>query len=288
MLGITQPAVSRALALLESDVGELLFDRGTMLPTAFGKIVLKHGAQVVNSFSDLSREITLLKGLEVGELVVAMGPYPAAISGQAAAALLSNEHPRLSIDLRVMNWVDAVEAAKGGHVDLAFADLSEAEGSADLDVRPVRRGAVTFFCRAGHPLPSRPGLTLSDCLDFPWVGPVVPGRVGRSLPAADKPYGCFDPVNQRFEPRIVTETFQAMTEMAMASDALAAALPFMVAAEISTGRLAPLIKAPFLTLNYGFIWRKARTLSPATRAYMDAVLKIESQLPPQPIDEIEI
>jgi molybdenum-dependent DNA-binding transcriptional regulator ModE len=55
-LGISQPSLSKALATLEEQVGEPLFERLTMKPTDFGKIVLRHGSAALTSFAEIDRE----------------------------------------------------------------------------------------------------------------------------------------------------------------------------------------------------------------------------------------
>jgi DNA-binding transcriptional LysR family regulator len=285
-LGISQPAVSRSLAQLEASIGEPLFERSTMHPTAFGKIVLRLGDRVLAGFAEIAREIVLLKGLEVGELKVAMGPYPADVSGQRAGAMLSGLYPSVALDLRVVNWMDAIEAVHLGRVDLAFAEGRQAAHHPELEVRPVRRQPLTFVCRAGHPLAGRDDLTLPDLLGFPWVGPVLPGRVLEGLPQAPRPFGVFDPARQHVRPRILVETVPAMKEVVRNSDALTAALPFQVAADIADGTLCLLMEVPLISLDYGFILRRGRTLSPAAKVFMDLVLDIEAKHPvPGPLED---
>ena len=68
-----------------------------MKPTDFGKIVLRHGSAALTSFAEIDREIRLLKEMEIGELTVATGLYPGAISGRKAVAILSHRRPNLKI-----------------------------------------------------------------------------------------------------------------------------------------------------------------------------------------------
>src|SRR5271166_3533432 len=73
-LGVSQPSLTRSLKHLEDTLGVPLFDRAGVTPTIFGEIVLRHGRLVLSGFAELTREIALVKGLEIGSLVVAMGP----------------------------------------------------------------------------------------------------------------------------------------------------------------------------------------------------------------------
>ena len=42
----------------------------------------------------------------------------------------------------------------------------------ELQVQPVRKSQVFFFCAAGHPLAGRKRLALEDLLEYPWAGPL--------------------------------------------------------------------------------------------------------------------
>jgi DNA-binding transcriptional LysR family regulator len=68
-LGVSEPALSRSLKQLESELGVRLFDRQGVVPTLFGEIVLKHGERAVTEFDELLRELALAKGLEIGGCV---------------------------------------------------------------------------------------------------------------------------------------------------------------------------------------------------------------------------
>ena len=80
------------------------------------------------------REVALAKGLEIGELRIAAGPYPADISGERAIGTLSARHANLAVELRIANWTQVVADVHEGVVDLGFADVSEAQNDANLEV----------------------------------------------------------------------------------------------------------------------------------------------------------
>jgi DNA-binding transcriptional LysR family regulator len=280
-LGVSQPALTRSLKHLEGRLGVPLFDRQGVTPTVFGELVLSHGQAVIKGFADLVREIDLAKGLEIGELSVSAGPYPADISGQRAIGMLSAQHPRLAVELKLFNWTKIVNQVLAERIDLGFADISEATQNPELQIEGVRSSPVSFFCAARHPLAGRPSVTLEDLSEFPWVGPTLPGRMRQFLPKRDLPCGVFNAAKDRFLPRILIGTFGAAKHIVLAGQGIGAALPLQLRREIDDGDCVLLpLELPWLSLNYGFISKRGRTHSPAAKAFMDNVRQIEKALPP--------
>ena len=90
-LHLTQPALSRSIASLESALGERLFDRTRqgVEPTSFGRMLLARAQPLVDDANELERDFFLMRGLEIGELRVGAGAYAAELSvGQAAGRLM--------------------------------------------------------------------------------------------------------------------------------------------------------------------------------------------------------
>jgi DNA-binding transcriptional LysR family regulator len=275
-LRVSQPALTRSLKQLETELGVTLFDRQGVTPTPFGEIVLRHGERAAAEFHELMREVDLAKGLEIGELRIAAGPYPADISGERAIGKLSARHPNLAIELRIANWTQVVADVMDGAVDLGFADVSEAQSDANLDVHAARTRRLSFFCSAEHPLAAKRPLAIEDLLDFPWVGPSLPGRMRKALPIFDKPFGRFDELQDRFHPRILVETFSAAKRITLAGLGICGAVGSQIEPELREGRCVTLpVVAPWFGLNYGFIAKRGRTLSPAAKAFMEIVRTID-------------
>ena len=279
-LGVTQPALTRSLQNLERGLGVSLFDRKAMAPTLFGEAALRFADPAFGGFSELLRELALLQGLEAGGLKVSMGPYPADISGGLAAAMLSSEHPKLAIALRVCDWSEATRDVLDNAADLALADVSEAEERAELETEILRRSRGRFFCRAAHPLARRKRLALNDLFEYPLVGSSYPARARPTLPEAEGPFGVFDRESDRFTPRILVETFPMARDIVLNSDAIGAFAPGQLRDELERGSCVALpVESPALRLNYGFIVKRGRMLSPAARAFMEIVRKVERTIP---------
>jgi DNA-binding transcriptional LysR family regulator len=204
--------------------------------------------------------------------------FPTDISARRAVGLLTARHPELSIELIQSDWVRATEMVLKGEADVGVAELTAAETNTDLQVEPLRNSVLQFFCAAKHPLAERATLTVDDLMDYPWVAPSLPDRM-RAFLREGKRFGFWDHSRGRFAPRIQVSTFPDMREIVIAGEGLSAALPSQIKRELAEGLCVLLpITLPWLTLNYGFITKRGRTLSPPAKVFMDLMREIERAL----------
>lgn len=280
-LGVSQPSLTRSLKQLEETLGVRLFERHDgVTPTLFGRLVLERGETLLTGHSELLREIILRKGLDTGELTIAAGPFPAEISVQKAVGRLADRHPGLLLQLTTTDWTRVVEDILHGRVDLGVADVSEAAEHPDLETQIVRTSSLSFYCRREHPLAKSADVGLEQLMDYPWVGPTAPGRIRASMQPNEKPFGFFSDARQRFRPRIVVDTIAAARDVVVASDALAVTLPALISDGLEKGVFVLLpASLPWLRLNYGFVWKRGRTHSPAAEKLMEIIRDIEAETP---------
>jgi DNA-binding transcriptional LysR family regulator len=281
-LGVSQPSLTRSLKLLEDDLGVRLFERHDgVTPTLFGRLVLERGGTLLSGYSELLREITLMKGLDIGELTLAAGPFPAEISAQKAVGRLTARHPGLLLQLTTTDWTRVVDDILQGRADLGLADISEAAQHPDLETQLVRESRLHFYCRNGHPLSRQSTLRVEDLMQYPWVGPTAPGRLRQAMPQVEMPFGFFSDVNNRFRPRVVDDTVSAARDVVLASDGLSVSLPALIKEELKR-RLCVLlpIDLPWMRLNYGLVWKRGRTHSPTAQALMQIIANVEKNTPP--------
>lgn len=273
-LKISQPALTKAVQALERELGVRLFDRQprAVTVTEFGARVIGYAKGTADLEDDLLHDLALIAGLETGCLNVALGPYPSVTSGYTAAARLIREHPKLAIGLRVANWREITKAVADRHVDLGIAELSDAIGNEALATEVVAAHKARFFCRRDHPLLGRKQITLPDLLQYPWVTTRMPPRIAAAFPKPPGRAGWIDDANGDFVPAIELDVPMQLAAFARKSDALAIGGFAMVAHELRTGSLAVMTNLQVdMRTQYGFIWLRHRSLSPAALAYMQAV-----------------
>ncbi|WP_310387896.1 LysR family transcriptional regulator [Roseateles sp.] len=278
-LHMAQPTLSRSIARLEATLGVPIFDRTRdgVVPTEFGRLVIERGRELLNGSRELFREIALLQGVECGQLKVACGPFPYAISAGRALAGLMKSHPQVQFRLGQHSPKATVEQVLGGAVDLGLADTREWLGDPRLEIEALPQHRAVWVCRAGHPLAGRRDLCLQDALNYPLICGVMPPQVGAM-------FGDHSAAGQRcaesgqFYPAVTLDCMQLGPALAAASDALFLASPLMATEELRRGELDFLdLHLPWQHTHYGFIHKRARTLSPVTLAFMDLVRGFEQE-----------
>jgi DNA-binding transcriptional LysR family regulator len=137
-----------------------------------------------------------------------------------------------------------------------------------------------FFCANGHPLAGRERLSLDDLLEYPLGRSTLAGAPSRCPSNCGQAicgpgYESGSPQSSR--PRRFVQRRQADRHGGLA---VSAAIESQISRKLSEGLFVRLpIDAPALSLTYGFITKRGRTLSPAAKAFMGLVRAIEGEIP---------
>jgi DNA-binding transcriptional LysR family regulator len=275
-LNISQPALSKSIKSLETDLGFQLLERsrkGTAL-TVFGELVVRHGALLIQAQSELLRELHLLSDLEIGSLRVALGPYPSVISGYEAAGKVLALHPHLKVSLRVGGWKEVARLVLDREADIGVAELSLVSDDRRFVTELVGQHQGRFLCRPGHPLLGKGAVPMSALFDYPWINTRLPKRNTADFPREPTAAGSFDPRTGEFVPSTEFDAPIQLSKLISNTDAVTFSSLGLVEAELKAGLLVP-IPGLGMVGNYGFIYLQNRPLSPATRTYMKAIRCVE-------------
>lgn len=280
-LNISQPALTKSIQALETELGVSLLDRkrSAIALTAFGELVVQRSKTWLTAEDDLRREIAMLAGNEIGSLRVALGPYPSTTSGFASAARLLAQHPTIRISIREASWRGVASLVNAQAVDLGIAETSMLEGDEQFATEGVGQHQGYFFCRKNHPLLGKGPITLGQLLEFPWASTRIPYRVASMLPESLGVAGSLDPMNGDFVPAIEIDVPLQIASFLIHSDAVAPATLTTMEQHLRSGEVAvlPVTGIPLRT-NYGFIYLKNRSLPPAALAYMQEVRAMEAEV----------
>lgn len=273
---LSQPALSRSIRNLEEALGVTLFDRQAteIALTAYGEAFLHRAEAIVIEAAELEREMKLIKGLGTGRFSVAMGVYPAAMSGNRAMARLLELHPELQARVELRHWREVERMVRHRRVDVGLGEVSHLHDDPELSVEPVGQHQLVFFCRAGHPLLGRDTVSTADLDAYPLAGVPIPYRVAHLFPHNRN----IDETTGDIFPPIMVENFSAMTTIVAGTDAIGLAAPLQIAPLVREGTLGVVpFSAPWLCSNYGFILLVGRTLSPAAQAFIAGVKEVEQE-----------
>lgn len=118
-LGYTQSAVSRQIAAVEKAAGAAVFERKGAVPTAQGRVILKHAARVLDEMDAVERE---LRGLptETGHVRLGVIPSAGAVTLPRALTILRRAHPGITVTTREGSTPALTRSLRAGTIDLAL------------------------------------------------------------------------------------------------------------------------------------------------------------------------
>ena len=170
---LTQPALSRSIQALESEVGAAVLERnrGAIVPTDIGHLLLTHARLLDTVTRDLDRDIALTRGLELGELRIGVGPYGGSALVGPPIGQLNFAHPGLRLKTILAPWQELPDRARARDVDIIVVELSQVQQMEDFAVQGLTEHAMVPVCRPRHPLTLMASPTLADVFGYPVAGP---------------------------------------------------------------------------------------------------------------------
>ncbi|MCW5737148.1 MAG: LysR family transcriptional regulator [Enhydrobacter sp.] len=279
-LGISQPSLTRALQVLEEEMGARLFERGKneCEPTTFGQIVLTHARRIVSEIAETRREIALLQQLDIGSFSIGTGS--AGVQHWVASAIgeLCATYPNLKVLTSEHLWHQLPDMLMASEIDVAVGEATGLEGNPDIVVARLPRRPGAVVCRAGHPLTRLAKVGIEDLERYRLVGPHLARRFGLSF-SPGSALGEMSEDSKYFVPAIVCASWPAIREIVARSDAIAFRARAVLTLPENRGSLSVLsFEAPWFMTELAIMWRRDRMQHPALKAFRDIARRNEALL----------
>ena len=188
-LYVTASALDRRLQDLEEELGTPLFERHArgMRLTAAGELFLRYIRQHMAETQRLQSEVDRLKGLQQGQVALAVSPALASDFIPRLVRAFRRQHPGISFLIKVSPHEMAIRDLLAFDVDLAII-IAPPRHPDVFDLAVVKQPLMAAL-DSEHPLAQQERLRLSDCLQYPIILPATGLTTREMLDSALIPLG---------------------------------------------------------------------------------------------------
>lgn len=154
-LFVTQPAISKRIALLEEELGSKLFDRiGRQISlTESGRKLLPRAHRIIQEIEDSKREIRDLSGDISGKLSIAISHHIGLHRLPPVLKQFSQQYPDVSLDISFKDSEAAHDDVLHGKLELAVVTLAP-KALAKIHSEEIWPDPLAFTVANDHPLAS--------------------------------------------------------------------------------------------------------------------------------------
>ncbi len=266
-IGMTQPALSKAISELEATLGVRLFDRtnrGVCL-TPHGDVLARRATGVFEELRQAGDELQSLTEADRGEL--RLGGTPAMCAGALphVIAAVRLHRPRFTFQITELESARLASEVAARSLDLGIG-RKPAGSSDELEFEPLFEDPLCIVAGAQHPLASKKSVKLKETALHPWTLPSGEEGVAAHLDAEFRRQGVSLP-----SPAVTTMSMLVRSELVAAHDHLTV----MYGSVLRFGRLPGSLRVLPVDLPIGIpvglIRSKNRTLAPSAEVFIQVL-----------------
>ena len=261
-LFITQPAVSKRVSSLESELGVELFNRvaRTITLTEAGKRLVDRAQDVVDRADDLHRFAQSLSDDIAGNLPISIAHHIGLHRMPPVLRAFNRQFPAVNLDIRFEDSDQALASVERGDIEFGVITLpSETQPNVIREV--VWQDSLTFVVAGDHPLAKVSKLTLSDLQDYACVLPNKETETHKIVARSFAEQG--HSLNVQMQTNSL-ETLKMLVGTGIGWSVLPAKM-------LEDGNLVSLTLETQLNRSLGFVYHSKRTQSNAATALMASI-----------------
>jgi DNA-binding transcriptional LysR family regulator len=264
-LHISQPALSRALARMQRELGVTLFDRHgrTLRLNRYGELYLAHARRALAELDSGRRALEELAGSDYGVVSLGFAPTLSTWLVPALVSAFRNEHPGPRFQLHQDAVGNLVDSLREGGADLL---ITPRPGDPELRWRELGRERLQLVVPPGHRLSGRKRVRLSEVAEERFV------MLGHAFDFRDLVEELCRTAG--FEPESGFEAEDIASARALVAAGLGVAVvPPLHGAVIGAGAAHIELSDPTAVRGIGIVWDERRYRSPATELFRRFVLE---------------
>ena len=181
-LHLTQPAVSKRIATLESQLDCKLFDRinRSVQLTEAGHSLLPKAKHILLSVQEAKRSIDDLQGEISGQLRLGISHHIGLHRLPPVLQAFTRKYPQVHFDIDFMDSEEAHEQVMHGQIELGVVTLDPADNS-PLDRQPIWQDDLVVAIAPDHPLAPLESVNISTLSQFPAILPGLNTYTGQII-----------------------------------------------------------------------------------------------------------
>ncbi|MBT4591738.1 MAG: LysR family transcriptional regulator [Porticoccaceae bacterium] len=180
ILHVTQSTISKRIALLETTMGQKLFDRiaRQVSVTPAGAELLPRAKHMVQEYQNAIQAINDLAGNTSGILRLAISHHLGLHRLPPLLKTYAQEHPDVILDIEFMDSEKAYEQVLQGHSEVAVITLA-LEQHYNITRNKIWNDCLRFVCAQDHPLSKVQEPRLAHLAEYPVILPGLNTYTGR-------------------------------------------------------------------------------------------------------------
>lgn len=273
-LGVSQPAVTKAVRELERSVGAPVLERSTVgvFPTAQGKVLIEHARRALRELDDARSSIDQLGGQMVGELGIGAVPLAITLLIPETMRTFGRDYPDIQLRVREELYVAQLSMLREGEVDVIVGPIPDNLPAGEFEVETLMPIQMAVVVGKGHPLAR--ARSLRQLAQARWVFTSLSGKSGYARQLFEA-HGLTPPAPAA----VVNSTLALLALLTQGSYVGLMPLPLALHPAAADYMTVVPIREGHLALTLGAIVRRGAMLKPALRHFVAHLHRAAQQVP---------